>query len=87
MSHLVLMTLYAALVGFFFALLWRRGRKEQTKLFLQIFLGMMLGAILVGLLANYVAFLAPKLSLASNMLLMMAILLWRPAGLYAVARR
>lgn len=48
MSHLVLMTLYAALVGFFFALLWRRGRSEQTKLFLQIFLGMMLGAILVG---------------------------------------
>ena len=42
------MTLYAALVGFFFALLWRRGRSEQTKLFLQIFLGMMLGAILVG---------------------------------------
>jgi hypothetical protein len=48
LSHLALMTLYAALVGFFFALLWRRGRKEQTKLFLQIFLGMMLGAILVG---------------------------------------
>ena len=44
MSHLVLMTLYAALVGFFFALLWRRGRQEQTKLFLQIFLGMMIGA-------------------------------------------
>ena len=43
--------------------------------------GSLLGAILVGLLANYVAFLAPKLSLASNMLLMMAILLWRPYGL------
>lgn len=43
--------------------------------------GSLLGAILVGLLANYVAFLAPKLSLASNMLLMTAILLWRPYGL------
>jgi hypothetical protein len=37
MSHLVLMTTYAALIAVFFALLWRRGRKEQTKLFLQIF--------------------------------------------------
>ena len=43
--------------------------------------GSLLGAILVGLLANYVAFLFPKLSLASNMILMMAILLWRPFGL------
>ncbi len=48
MSHLLLMTLYAALVAFFFALLWRRGRKEQTRLFLQIFLSMMVGAILAG---------------------------------------
>ena len=39
------------------------------------------GALLVGLMANYVAFLFPKMSLASNMLLMMAILLWRPFGL------
>ena len=43
--------------------------------------GSLLGAILVGLMANYVAFLFPKLSLASNMLLMMAVLLWRPYGL------
>jgi branched-chain amino acid transport system permease protein len=43
--------------------------------------GSLLGAILVGLTANYVAFLAPKLSLASNMVLMVAILLWRPSGL------
>ena len=43
--------------------------------------GSLLGAILVGLMANYVAFLMPKMSLASNMLLMMAILLWRPYGL------
>jgi len=43
--------------------------------------GSLLGAILVGLMANYVAFLMPKMALASNMLLMMAILLWRPWGL------
>lgn len=43
--------------------------------------GSLLGAILVGLVANYVAFLMPKLALASNMLLMMAVLLWRPYGL------
>ncbi len=43
--------------------------------------GSLLGAILVGLLTNYVAFLFPKLSLASNMLLMMVVLLWRPYGL------
>nr|WP_295466730.1 branched-chain amino acid ABC transporter permease [Mesorhizobium sp.] len=48
--------------------------------------GSLLGAILVGLMANYVAFLAPKLSLASNMLLMMAILLWRPYGLKPAAK-
>lgn len=43
--------------------------------------GSLLGALLVGLMGNYVAFLFPKLSLASNMLLMMAVLLWRPWGL------
>lgn len=43
--------------------------------------GTLLGALLVGLLGNYVAFIFPKLSLASNMLLMMAVLLWRPWGL------
>ncbi len=43
--------------------------------------GSLLGALLVALLGNYVAFIFPKLSLASNMILMMAILLWRPWGL------
>ncbi len=43
--------------------------------------GTLLGALMVGLMGNYVAFLAPKMALASNMLLMMAILLWRPYGL------
>jgi len=47
--------------------------------------GSLLGALLVGLLGNYVAFIFPKLSLASNMILMMAILLWRPLGLRPAA--
>lgn len=49
--------------------------------------GSLLGALLVGLLGNYVAFIFPKLSLASNMLLMMAILLWRPLGLRPAVSR
>ncbi len=53
MSHLLLMVPYAALVGVFFALLWRRGRGAQVKLFLQIFLGMMIGAILLGWLMYF----------------------------------
>lgn len=43
--------------------------------------GTLLGALLVGLMANYIGFLAPKMALASNMILMMAILMWRPSGL------
>lgn len=43
--------------------------------------GSLLGALIVGLMGNYVAFIFPKLALASNMLLMMIILLWRPWGL------
>ncbi len=48
MSHLLLMTLYALLVSVFFALLWRHEPKERVRLFLQIFLGMMLGALALG---------------------------------------
>jgi branched-chain amino acid transport system permease protein len=49
--------------------------------------GCFVGALLVGLMANYTGFLAPKVALFSNILLMVAILLWRPQGLYPVARR
>jgi len=49
--------------------------------------GCFIGALLTALAANYAGFLAPKLALASNILVMVAVLLWRPAGLYAVARR
>jgi len=48
--------------------------------------GCFIGALLVGLVANYVAFLAPKVALVSNIALMVAILMWRPEGLYAVVR-
>ena len=49
--------------------------------------GCFLGALLVGLVANYTGFLAPKIALFSNILLMVAILLWRPQGLYPVTNR
>jgi len=45
--------------------------------------GCFIGALLMALLANYAGFLAPKIALVSNIILMIAILLWRPAGLYA----
>jgi branched-chain amino acid transport system permease protein len=48
--------------------------------------GCFIGAVLVGLVTNYVGFLAPKLALGSNILLMTAILLWRPRGLFPVAK-
>lgn len=50
-------------------------------------LGCFIGALLVGLLANYTGFLAPKVALFSNIALMVAILLWRPQGLYPVTNR
>ena len=49
--------------------------------------GCFVGALLVGLVANYVGFLAPKVALGTNILLMALILLWRPQGLYPVAKR
>jgi len=49
--------------------------------------GCFIGAILVAMVANYGGFLVPKLALVSNILLMVAILLWRPRGLYAVTSR
>ncbi|MDB5821567.1 MAG: branched-chain amino acid transport system / permease component family protein [Herminiimonas sp.] len=49
--------------------------------------GCFLGAMLVGLLANYTGFLAPKVALFSNIILMAGILLWRPQGLYPVTNR
>jgi branched-chain amino acid transport system permease protein len=49
--------------------------------------GALIGALLVGLMANYTGFLAPKVALFSNIALMAAILLWRPQGVYPVTNR
>jgi branched-chain amino acid transport system permease protein len=46
--------------------------------------GSFVGAILVALVANYAGFLAPKVALISSILLMAAVLAWRPNGLYKV---
>jgi branched-chain amino acid transport system permease protein len=48
--------------------------------------GCFIAALLVGLTTNYAGFLAPKLALGSNILLMVLVLLWRPRGLYPVGR-
>jgi len=49
--------------------------------------GCFIGALLMALVANYAGFLAPKVALVSNIVLMIAILLWRPAGMYSNLRR
>ncbi|MDB5755946.1 MAG: branched-chain amino acid transporter permease [Massilia sp.] len=49
--------------------------------------GCFIGALLMALVANYAGFLAPKVALVSNIVLMIAVLLWRPAGLFSNARR
>ena len=48
--------------------------------------GAFIGALLVGLLQNYVAFLEPKLALISNIALMTAVLMWRPQGMMPVVK-
>jgi branched-chain amino acid transport system permease protein len=49
--------------------------------------GCFVGSLLVALVANYVGFLAPKLALISNIMVMALVLVWRPEGLFPVARR
>ena len=49
--------------------------------------GCLIGALLVGLMANYTGFLLPKAALFSNIALMVAILLWRPQGVYPFTNR
>lgn len=48
--------------------------------------GCFIGALLVGLTQNYVAFLEPKLAMISNIGLMVAILMWRPMGMIPVVK-
>lgn len=47
MSHFLLMVLYGVLLSTFFTALWRRQRRAQIKLWLQLFLGMVVGGLLV----------------------------------------
>ena len=49
--------------------------------------GAFLGAILLGLLANYTGFSFPVAAAFSNIILMCLVILWRPNGLYPVAKR
>ena len=49
--------------------------------------GALIGALLVGLMTNYTGFLAPKVALFSNIAVMVAVLLWRPQGVYPVTNR
>jgi len=48
--------------------------------------GCFIGALTVGLVQNYTAFLEPKLALVSNIALMVAILMWRPMGMVPVVK-
>jgi branched-chain amino acid transport system permease protein len=48
--------------------------------------GCFIGALLIALVANYTSFLAPGIALVSSIVLMISVLLWRPAGLYATGR-
>ncbi len=41
------MFLYALIVSLYFSLLWRRDRKSQVKLFLQLLVGMVGGGLLL----------------------------------------
>jgi len=46
-SHFLLMVLFSFLVSTFFAALWRRTLRDQVVLFLQLFLGMVLGGLVI----------------------------------------
>lgn len=47
MSHFFLMVFFALGLSVFFSVLWRRSFRDQVKLFLQLFLGMVGGGLLV----------------------------------------
>jgi branched-chain amino acid transport system permease protein len=49
--------------------------------------GALTGALLVGLVVNYVGFLFPALTQFSSIGLLVAVLLWRPQGIYPVVGR
>lgn len=47
-NHIVLMFLYAAATGLFFALLWKEQRRDQIRTFLTIFCALFFGGIALG---------------------------------------
>lgn len=47
MTHFVLLVVYALLISLFFATLWRETFAAARRLFLQMFLGLVLGALLI----------------------------------------
>lgn len=44
-AHVTLMLFYALLAGLFFALLWRTETKERVRLFLTVFVSLMMGGL------------------------------------------
>ena len=48
--------------------------------------GTMIAAVMVGLITNYVSFAYPSLGVFSSLFLVMAVVLWRPDGLYPSGR-
>ena len=53
MSHFTLMVLYATLTSLFLTILWRRVWRDQVRLFLQLFLGMVGGGLLLAWLMYF----------------------------------
>lgn len=89
----------AALGGFFYGLFQNGatvglGSTMMVLIFIVIIIagmgsigGALIGSILVGLVFNYTNFAAPTLGAFSNIILMCLVILWRPQGLYPVAKR
>lgn len=48
--------------------------------------GCFIGALMIGLVQNYTAFVEPKLALVSTIAVLVLVLLWRPSGMMAKAR-
>ena len=44
-NHIVLMFIYAAATGVYFALLWKQTRRDRVIFFLKVFVGLFVGGI------------------------------------------
>ncbi len=49
--------------------------------------GCFISAILVSVVANYVAFLIPEMAMTSTIILLVAVITWRPRGLFPLTKR